>query len=167
MYVPTPFQFTFSHIYFVWLDFQLLSLTGVVMRCQPYGCIWNALSYFCSLVSATHKDLVLRLTAQKNRWIALLAYNYIQQPWVNEGNARRVRLGKSFIGLFKGSCIVGICKGEVDWIWMKCCEVYYAVVYGSAQTIRVVSQIYRERTIKEVSANEEGLTSSNLIKLIG
>ena len=145
MYVPTSFQFTFLHVYFIRLDFQFLSLTGVVMRCQPYGCIWNALSYFCSLVSATHKDLVLRLTAQKNRWIALLAYNYIQQPWVNEGNARRVRLGKSFIGLFKGSCIVGICKGEVDWIWMKCCEVYYAVVYGSAQTIRVVSQIYTEK----------------------
>ena len=44
---------------------------------------------------------------------------------------------------------------------------YCAVVYGSAQTIRVVSQIYRERTIGEVSANEEGLTSSNLMKLIG
>ena len=42
-----------------------------------------------------------------------------------------------------------------------------AMVYGSAQTIRVVSHIYRERTIEEVSANEEGLTSSNLIKLIG
>ena len=46
-------------------------------------------------------------------------------------------------------------------------RVYCAVFYGSAQTIRVVSQIYRERTIEEVSANEEGLTSSNLIKLIG
>ena len=40
---------------------------------------------------------------------------------------------------------------------MKCCEVYCAVVYGSAQTIRMVSQIYRERTIKEASANEERL----------
>ena len=39
---------------------------------------------------------------------------------------------------------------------------YCSVVYGSAQTIRVVSQIYRERTIGEVSANEEGLTSSNV-----
>ena len=46
-------------------------------------------------------------------------------------------------------------------------RVYCALVYGSAQTIRVVSQIYRERTIQEVSANEEGLTSSNQIKLIG
>ena len=40
-----------------------------------------------------------------------------------------------------------VLKGE------KYLEVYYAVVYGSAQTIRVVSQIYRERTIEEVSAN--------------
>ena len=150
MFRPAPFQFTFLHVYFVRLDFQFLSLTGVVMRCQPYGCIWNALYYFCSLVSTTHKDLVLRLTAQQNRWITLLVYNYIQQPWVNEGNARRVRLGL----VFKGSLL-------------KCCEVYCAVVYGSTQTIRVVSQIYRERTIEEVSANEEGLTSSNLIKLIG
>ena len=46
-------------------------------------------------------------------------------------------------------------------------RVYCAVVYRSAQTIRVVSQIYRERTVREVSANEEGLTSSNLMKLIG
>ena len=30
-----------------------------------------------------------------------------------------------------------------------------------------IANIYRERTIKEVSANEEGLTSSNQIKLIG
>ena len=52
-------------------------------------------------------------------------------------------------------------KGEKYW------EVYCAVVYGSAQTIRVVSQIYRERTIEEVSANQERLTSSNQIKLIG
>ena len=44
---------------------------------------------------------------------------------------------------------------------------YCSVVCGSAQTIRVVSQIYRERTIGEVSANEEGLTSSNLMKVIG
>ena len=46
-------------------------------------------------------------------------------------------------------------------------EVYCVVVYGSAQTIRVVSQIYRERIIEEVSANQERLTSSNQIKLIG
>ena len=44
-------------------------------------------------------------------------------------------------------------------------RVYCAVVYGSAQTIRVVSQIYRERTIEEVSANEEGLTSSSAFYL--
>ena len=43
-------------------------------------------------------------------------------------------------------------------------RVYCAVVQGSAQTIRVVSQIYRERTIEEVSANQEGLTSSKLIE---
>ena len=54
-----------------------------------------------------------------------------------------------------------VLKGE------KYREVYCAVVYRSAQTIRLVSQIYRERTIEELSANEEGLTSSNLIKLIG
>ena len=142
MYVPTPFQFTFLHIYFIRLDFQFLSLTGVVMRCQPYGCIWNALSYVCSLVSTTHKDLLLRLTAQQNRWIALLVYNYIQQPWVNEGTTHEA--GEKLHWLVQGF-IVGICKGEVDWIWMKCCEVYYAVVYGSAQTIRVVSQIYTEK----------------------
>ena len=41
------------------------------------------------------------------------------------------------------------------------------MVDGSAQTIPVVSQIHRERTMEEVSANEEGLTSLNLIKLIG
>ena len=35
----TPFQFTFVHVYFVRLDFQFLPLTGVVMRCQPYGCM--------------------------------------------------------------------------------------------------------------------------------
>ena len=35
------------------------------------------------------------------------------------------------------------------------CVVYCAVVYGSAQTIRVVSQIYRERTIEELSTNQE------------
>ena len=34
------------------------------------------------------------------------------------------------------------------------------MVYGSAQTIRVVSQIYRERTMEEVSANQEKLMSS-------
>ena len=45
-------------------------------------------------------------------------------------------------------------------------KVYCAVVYGSAQTIRVVSQIYRERTMEEVSANQERLTSSNQIRLI-
>ena len=53
-----------------------------------------------------------------------------------------------------------VLKGDKYW------EVYCAVVYGSAQTIRVVSQIYRERTIEEVSANQERLTSSNQIKLI-
>ena len=37
----------------------------------------------------------------------------------------------------------------------EACVVYCAVVYGSAQTIRVVSQIYRERTIEELSANQE------------
>ena len=30
-----------------------------------------------------------------------------------------------------------------------------------------IANIYRERTIEEMSVNEEGLTSSNLIKLIG
>ena len=49
----------------------------------------------------------------------------------------------------------------------KYLEVYCTVVYGSTQTIRVVSQIYRERTMEEVSANQERLTSSNQIKLIG
>ena len=75
------------------------------------------------------------------------------------------RLGEGFIGL--QGFTIGICNGLVDWIWMKYWEVYCAVVYGSAQTIRVVSQIYRERTIEEVSANQERLTSSNQIKLIG
>ena len=41
------------------------------------------------------------------------------------------------------------------------------MVYGSAETIRVVSQIYRERIIAEASANQERVTSSNQIKLIG
>ena len=120
MYVPTPFQFTFLHIYFVWLDFQLLSLTGVVMRCQRYGCIWNALSYFCSLVSSTHKHLVLRLTAQKNRWIALLVYNYIQQPWVNEGNRMHDAWGWGKASLLVQGFIVGICKGAeklIEYGW--------------------------------------------------
>ena len=68
---------------------------------------------------------------------------------------------------FKGS-LLGICtvKEElIEYGWSI--EVYYAVFYGSAQTIRVVSQIYRERRIEEVSANQERLTSSNQIKLIG
>jgi len=42
-------------------------------------------------------------------------------------------------------------------------SVYCVVVYRYAQTIRVGSQIYRERTIEEVSANQERLTSSNQI----
>ena len=58
---------------------------------------------------------------------------------------------------FKGSLLGFV----TDWL-IEC-----AVVYGSAQTIRVVSQIYRERTMDEVSANQEKLTSSNQIKLIG
>ena len=68
---------------------------------------------------------------------------------------------------FKGS-LLGICtvKEElIEYGWSI--EVYYAVLYESAQTIRVVSQIYRERRIEEVSANQERLTSSNQIKLIG
>ena len=68
---------------------------------------------------------------------------------------------------FKGS-LLGICtvKEElIEYGWSI--EVYYAVLYGSAQTIRVVSQIYRERTMEEVSANEERLKSSNLLKPIG
>ena len=58
---------------------------------------------------------------------------------------------------FKGS-LLGICtvKEElIDYGWSIVQEVYYAVLYGSTQTIRVVSQIYRERTIEDVSANEE------------
>ena len=54
-----------------------------------------------------------------------------------------------------------VLEGEKYW------EVFCVVVYGSAQTIRMVLQIYRERTIEEVSANQERLTSSNQIKLIG
>ena len=67
---------------------------------------------------------------------------------------------------FKGS-LLGF---ATDWLILNMDEVLRvccAVVYGSAQTIRVVSQIYRERTMEEVSANKERLTSSNLIRLIG
>ena len=38
------------HVYFVRLNFQSLSLTGVVMRCKQYGYMWSALSSFCSVV---------------------------------------------------------------------------------------------------------------------
>ena len=58
---------------------------------------------------------------------------------------------------FKGS-LLGICtvKEElIEYGWSIVQEVYYAVLYGSTQTILVVSQIYRERTIEDVSANEE------------
>ena len=161
MYVQTPFQFTFLHVYFTRLDFQFLSLTGVVMICQPYGCIWNALSYFFFTCFNYSQRLGIKTDSTIEQMNSFTCLSIFSSPELTR--ARRVRLGKSFIGLFKGSCIVGICKGEVDWIWMKCCEVYYAVVYGSAQTIRVVSHIYRERTIEEVSANEEGLTSSRLL----
>ena len=64
--------------------------------------------------------------------------------------------------VLKGGGVVLKCSVETVVVLLYC-----SVVYGSAQTIRVVSQIYRERTIGEVSANEEGLTSSNLMKLIG
>ena len=77
------------------------------------------------------------------------------------------RLGDGFIRIQGFNVGNFYCKGGVDWIWMKYWEVYCAVLYGSAQTIRVVSQIYRERTIEEVSANQERLTSANQIKLIG
>ena len=43
------------------------------------------------------------------------------------------------------------------------CVVYCAVVYGSAQTIRVVSQIYRERTIEAVSYTHLTLPTSDLV----
>ena len=141
---------------YLFADLHVYSLS--LLSFSVFG--WsNASSSFDHLLScrlSSYRDLILKLTVQWNTWIALLVYNYIHQPLVNE-DAR----GLEKRALLELEELDEVLKGDKYW------EVECAVVYGSAQTIRVVSQIYRERTIEEVSANEERLTSSNLIKLIG
>ena len=40
MYVPTPFVCDFAYLFYsVELSVSVFHWTGVVMRCQPYGCI--------------------------------------------------------------------------------------------------------------------------------
>ena len=71
----------------------------------------SSFDHFLSCRFCSHRDLKLKLTVQWNSWIAVLVYNYIHQPWVNEdarGLLKRTLL--EFEGL-----LLGICKREYRW----------------------------------------------------